>query len=177
MGAGKSQYIGAAGQYFVAYGLSLRGANAWLTVGNAAGVDIMVSPDGGLSTLSIQVKTSRNAHRRNRYGSEGYEWDVGASVIGKQSPSFWFAFVNLQESETGWEPEVYFVPSKWVAEFVKPNWARFLYFLPGIGADLCRNKWELIPKFLSGDTSVANMASSWPEDKLVRWGVVGNQPI
>jgi hypothetical protein len=170
MGIGKSQLTGATGQYYVAYELSLHDLCATLTIGNAAGVDILVSKDQGLNSLSIQVKTSRNAWRRNRYGSEGYEWDVGSSVINKQSTSFWYALVNLNESKDGCKPEIFFVPSKWVAEFVKPTFSRKIYFLPMTASSLCKHKWENIRDCLDNKQDAIAFASTWPEDKLVRWG-------
>ena len=73
MATGKSQFVGTAGQFFVSYGLSVREINAAITLGNAPSVDLMASSADGKKTISIQVKTSRNAYRRNRYGFEGYE--------------------------------------------------------------------------------------------------------
>jgi len=171
MSIGKSQFIGAAGQYYVAYGLSVREICASITVGNSPGVDILVSKDGGLKNVSIQVKTSRNAYRKKVYGREGYEWDVGKSVVGKQSPKFWYAFVNLQsEDDLKWNPEVFFVPSKWVAEFVKSDWTRYLYYLPISAKELCYEKWDNIKRCLDDDQEVFEYSQSWPEDLLVRWG-------
>lgn len=171
MPAGRTQFTGASGQYFVAHGLSLRDLCATITIGNAPGIDILVSADGGLSTMGIQVKTSRNAYRSSRYGREGYEWDVGANVIGKQSAIFWYAFVDLQATDDGWNPQVYFVPSKWVAEFVQPDFSRYVYFLPMTAVDLCHNKWDNIKKVLEQEESILHFAATWPDDKLVRWGV------
>ncbi len=139
MTTGKTQFVGTAGQFFVAYGLSVRQINAAITLGNAPSVDLMASSSDGKRTLSIQVKTSRDAYRRNKYGHEGYEWDVNKGVIGKHHESFWYAFVNLQESNESWDPQVFFVPSKWVAEFVTPDFSRYMYFLPTTAKDLTFN--------------------------------------
>ena len=102
MAIGKSQFVGTAGQFHVAYGLSVREINAAITLGNAPSVDLMASSADGKRTLSIQVKTSRNAYRRKRYGNEGYEWAVNRGVIGKHHESFWYAFVNLRENHDSW---------------------------------------------------------------------------
>lgn len=170
MGKGKSQFVGAAGQFYLSYGLAVREINASLTLGNAPSVDVLASsPDGGYS-LSFQVKTSRNAYRRNRYGSEGYEWDVGAGVIGKHSESFWYAFVDLQEKEEGWNPVVFFVPSRWVAEFVKPDWSRYMYFLPKTVKPLTSDRWDVVKEYLAGGKAAKRWANDWPQDKLVKWG-------
>ncbi len=171
MGKGKSQFVGAAGQFHLSYGLAMREINVGLTLGNAPSVDVMACSPDGLTTLSIQVKTSRNAYRRKRYGNEGWEWDVGAGAIDKYSPSLWYAFIDLHEEKDGsWEPEVFFVPSRWVAEFVKPDFSRYLYFLPKSVEDLTRERWGLVKGFLANEPEAIKWAESWPEDKLVKWG-------
>ena len=171
MATGKSQFTGNAGQFFTAYGLSVRGINAAITLGNAPSVDLMASSADGRRTISIQVKTSRNAYRHNRYGFEGYEWDVNKGVIGKYHESFWYAFVDLQEEQGNWTPQVFFVPSRWVAEFVKDDWSRYMYFLPASVKDLTRERWDLFSAYLNGEPSAVAWANSWPQDRLVKWGV------
>jgi hypothetical protein len=171
MAKGKSQFVGASGQYFVAYELSVRDIIANITIGNAPGIDILVTDDQGLKSVSIQVKTSRNAWRNNRYGHAGCEWDVNASVIGRQSTNFWYAFVDLQEQENNVNPRTFIVPSKWVAEFVLPGWSRNMYFLPQTAFDLVLNRWDHIIGTLNGKEETTIFASKWAEDKLVRWGV------
>ena len=170
MGKGKSQFIGAAGQYYVSYGLAVRQIHASITIGNAPSVDIIASSSDGKQSLAIQVKTSRNAYRRKRYGREGCEWDVGPGVIGKKWVSFWYALVDLQESNNSWSPKVFFVPSLWVGDFVKPDFSRKMFFLPTTAHDISLEKWDLVSKFLDGDKGVIDWANTWPEDKLVRWG-------
>lgn len=169
MAKGKTQFVGAAGQFYLAYGLAVREINASLTLGNAPSVDVLASSHDGRYSLSFQVKTSRNAYRQKRYESEGYEWDVGASVIGKHRDSFWYAFIDLQEHKEGWDPIVFFVPSRWVAEFVKPDWTRFRYFLPTTVKNLTCERWDLVQGFLAGEKSAIDWANNWPEDKLVKW--------
>lgn len=175
MARGKSQFVGAAGQFYLSYGLAVREINASLTLGNAPSVDVLASCPDGRNLLSFQVKTSRNAYRRNRYGNEGYEWDVGAGVIGKHSKSFWYAFIDLQEKRgedkrEQWDPAVFFVPSRWVAEFVKPDFSRFLYFLPKSVENLTRERWDLVTDYLAAEKKAIDWANDWPEDKLVKWG-------
>ncbi len=170
MGQARSQFVGAAGQFYLAYGLAVRQINASLTLGNAPSVDVLASSQDGRHTLSFQVKTSRNAYRRNRYGREGFEWDVGLGVIGKHQRSFWYAFVDLQEHNEGWSPRVFFVPSRWVAEFVKPDWKRFMYFLPTTAQQLTLERWDLVQRFLAGEKSAVDWANDWPQEKLVKCG-------
>ena len=94
-----SQFAGAAGQYHVTYCLSVRNIHAAITLSNAPDIDVLASNIDGSRLLSIQVKTSRRAYRKNRYGFEVCEWDVNARIIDRGSPSLWFAFVDLQENE------------------------------------------------------------------------------
>ena len=170
MATGKSQFTGTAGQFYVAYELSIREINAAITLGNAPSVDLMASSSDGKRTISIQVKTSRNAYRRKRYGHEGFEWDVNKGVIGKHHESFWYAFVDLQEKNGAWMPRVFFVPSLWVANFIKSDWSRFMYFLPKTVEDLTLNRWDLLHGYLNGNQDAVDWANDWPEEKLVKWG-------
>jgi len=170
MGTGRSQFVGTAGQFHVAYGLAVREINAAITLGNAPSVDLMASSADGKHTLSLQVKTSRHAYRRRRYGDEGFEWAVNKAVIGKHHESFWYAFVNLQEGNGSWDPQAFFVPSRWVAEFVKADWSRFLYFLPMSAKELTYERWDMVQGYLAGESAAVDWANDWPEDKLVKWG-------
>lgn len=170
MTIGRTQFVGAAGQFYLAYGLAARGISASLTLGNAPSVDVLASSDDGRYVLSFQVKTSSNAYRRKRYGHEGFEWDVNAGVIGKHRESFWYAFVDLQEHKDGWNPRIFFVPSRWVAEFVKPDWGRFMYFLPTTVQGITLERWDLVKGFLTGEKAAKDWANDWPESKLVKWG-------
>ncbi len=169
MAHGRSQFVGAAGQYYLAYSLAVRQVNASLTLGNAPSVDVLASSADGRRTLAFQVKTSRDAHRSNRYGREGYEWDVGAGVIGKHETSFWYAFVNLQEAGDKWAPHVFFVPSRWVADFVKPDWSRFRYFLPVTAHELTSERWDMVRGYLSDEPAALAWAEAYPEHLLCKW--------
>lgn len=170
MATGKSQFTGASGQFFVAYELSARQINAAITMGNAPSVDLMATASDGKRSLTFQIKTSRNAYRRNRYGNEGYEWDVNKGVIGKHNESFWYAFVDLNESNDTFNPNVFLAPSRWVAEFVKPGWGRYMYFLPKSAEEKTLNRWDLVSKYLDNDPEAVAWANAWPRDELVHWG-------
>ena len=162
---GRSQFVGAAGQHYVAYCLSVRGIHAAITLGNVPAVDVIVAkPDGELA-LSIQVKTSRWAHRDNRYGKELCEWDVGSSAVNRSSDHLWYAFVDLQESDTpSWNPRVFIVPSLWVGKFVKEDWTRKLYMLPAEAWSLCLERWDHINGFFDDDVDTRNWYSNIPPE-------------
>jgi len=179
MARGRDQFVGTAGQFYLAYALAVRQINASLTLGNAPSVDVLASSHNGQRTLAFQVKTTRNAYRRNRYGREGCEWRVGAAVIGNHAESFWYALVDLPESANGWNPRVFFVPSRWVAEFVKPDWNLFLYFLPTTAQQLTEERWDLnlVQGYLSGQADAIAWANDWPEHLLCKWGAAPNQAL
>ena len=99
--------------------------NAGITLGNAPSVDVTASSDDGRYSLNIQVKTSRNAYRNNR--------------------------IDLNEENNSWNPKVFFIPSRWISEFVKPDFSRKMYYL-------------------SGNQDAIEWANNWPKDKLVQWG-------
>ena len=165
----KTNFIGEAGEHFVAYKLAIRELYVGLTLGNMPNIDLLLSANNGLKSISIQIKTSQGAYRKNRYGIEGYEWDVNKNVIGRSSLDFWYVLVDFKyESEK--EPDVYIIPSKWVAEFVLPGFTRYMYFLPKEAADLTRNRWDFLEKALSEEKETLNWASKWDDNLLVRWG-------
>jgi hypothetical protein len=126
---GRSQFVGTAGQYHVAFCLTVRGIHAAITLGNVPDVDIVAATSDGSRLLALQVKTSRWAHRPKRYGYELREWDVGQGAIGRTSPTLWYALVDLQEGNDDWKPLVFIVPSLWIGGFVKPEWGRKMYML------------------------------------------------
>jgi len=167
---GRSQFVGAAGQYYLAYGLAVRQINASVTVGNAPSVDVVASSSDGKRSLAFQVKTSRSAHRAKHYGREGFEWDVGASVIGKHSEQLWYALIDLRESNGVFAPRVFFVPSRRVAEFVKQDFTRYVYFLPVTAKEITEERWNLVTGYLNGEISAINWANDWPEHLLCKWG-------
>ena len=166
MANAKSQFVGATGQYYVAYGLSLRWLHATITIGNAMGVDILCANSDGSRSMSIQVKTSSYA-AKNSYGEIGFNWDVGLAAAGKFSPSLWYAFVDLLGNSQTTIPNVYFVPSKWVGMFVEKTWSRKLFYLKKSVADKITNNWEMVKRFLDGDPEVEKWANSLDPD--FRW--------
>jgi len=149
MNKGKSNYVGCSGEYFVAYSLSLRQHLVAITNGNVPNIDIIVSSIEFSKYLSLQVKTSQNAHRNNRYGKEVWEWDVGSSAIGIQNENIWYAFVDLKITKNlNSIPDIFFVPSHWVASFVKPEHSRKMYLLPASAKKYTLNRFDLIDSYL-----------------------------
>lgn len=164
----KSQFIGLTGQYYVCYCLAARGFHASLTIGNSPNVDVLVASNSGDKTLSVQVKTSRNAYRRTRYkNSDVHEWDVGRSAIGRSSKNLWYAFVDLQENLTkAYSPIVYLVPSSWVASFVKEEHSRKMFLLKSSASELCKEKWDNIQKYFNEDADIIDWLTNVPLEAL-----------
>ncbi|MCL4305861.1 hypothetical protein KJZ99_08085 [bacterium] len=159
----RSQFIGAAGQHYVAYCLGIREIHAAITLGNVPSVDIVVAEPNGSASLSIQVKTSRWAHRPKRYGKEVCEWDVGPSAVERCSESLWYAFVDLRESsERTWSPRVFIVPSVWVGKFVQAGWSRKMYRLPAEAWPQCLERWDRFSRYFDQDPETMDWCRSAP---------------
>ena len=59
-----TKFVGVAGEYDVATGLTLRGYIAAITLRNSRGVEIVASLPDGSKSISIQVKTSNGNQRK-----------------------------------------------------------------------------------------------------------------
>ncbi|RUA22437.1 hypothetical protein DSL92_05620 [Billgrantia gudaonensis] len=94
--------------------------HASLTVGNAPAVDIVAAKADGSRSLSIQVKTSRGACRRRRYGARRLRVGRGRQGLSASTTTLWYALVDLQK-RSGQPPRVSSMPSFWVSEFVLPS--------------------------------------------------------
>lgn len=162
MAEGRTQFVGLAGEYYVAYGLTVRRFHAALTRGSVPHVDILVSNPDGSRQLALQVKTARSAYKGGRFGHALWEWDVGPSAIGRSSASLWYAFVDLREDGAKWNPEVFFVPSLWVAKWVKPGHSRKRYYLRRELEGRCRERWDLVASFLRGHRGTPRWARVLP---------------
>jgi hypothetical protein len=97
---------GAAGAFYVAAALSLRGIIVTMTLRNARGIDLLATD--GSKSIMIQVKTSS---RKNK------EWQVGTSIEKEHSPDLFFVFVDL--GDVNEIPSFHIVPSNIVAEYCK----------------------------------------------------------
>ena len=88
--------VGAAGEHYVAYQLSLKGFCVGLSRGGSPFVDIMISNPSG-EGVAIQVKTSSGARRayKRKPQNNRWEFDVGikAKVLGGER--LFYAFVDL----------------------------------------------------------------------------------
>ena len=172
---GKSQFVGAAGQYHVAYCLAVRGIHAAITMGNAPSVDIIASKADGSRTISLQVKTSSWAQKTSfKHRCREFR----ASLVNAASNRLWFAFVDLQETaEAGapkWSPKVCLVPSLWVAGFVD-TWGPGFYQLRDVLWPECEERWDRLASFLDGDADVERWCSTVPKE-AIEWPGIEPKP-
>jgi hypothetical protein len=166
---GRSQFVGLAGTYFVAYALTVRGHHAAITIGNVPRVDILVSTTDGSRQIALQVKTRTMAYKHGWYGREAWQWDVGESAVGYHTPNFWYALVDLQQGNGNQEsrrsPLVYLVPSIWVSGFVQPDWKRKVYWLrPGQQIEDSKERWDWIARYFNGEEGAIKWAETCPQD-------------
>src|SRR5579884_2667108 len=173
MPLGYAQFIGSSGQYYVAYCLTVRGIHATITLGNVLDVDIVAASTDGSKMLAIQVKTSRWAYRRMRYGYELREWRVGNGAAGRWSKELWYAFVDLHEKDSKWQPTVFIVPSTWAGRFVQPSWSPKFYTLRKALWRECEERGDRVSAFLAGDPAAREWSSRIPLEAL-EWDCSGN---
>jgi hypothetical protein len=174
MPKGKRQFVGLCGAYYVAYCATGRCVHSALTVGNAPNIDVLLSAVDGARLLALQVKTSRNAHRPNRYGRELREWQVGPSLAKLRNDSLWYAFVDLREKGGMYHPEVFLVPSHWAAGFCLDSnfdtpweqWGHKWYWLLKEIESECKERWDQVEKFLVGDEEVLRWVRGVPAESL-----------
>jgi hypothetical protein len=135
----------AAGEHYVAYKLSNLGYPVALTRGGSPTVDLMVGDLSGNAAVSIQVKTSNFAWRAYKKNPEKnhWIWDVGGKAIKLTGENIVYAFVDLK-GDFNLTPDVFIVPSKSVADYVKPEHTRYMFPLSTEHGNLHRNNWELI---------------------------------
>jgi len=135
----------AAGEHFVAFKLSAMGYPVAMTRGGSPTIDLMVGDINGQAAVSIQAKTSSGARRQYKRNLKNnhWEWDVGAKALTLRGDSIFYVFVDLKW-DTAQIPDVFIVPSKIVAEWVKPHFSRFMFWIMESEADKYRERWEFI---------------------------------
>jgi hypothetical protein len=142
----------AAGEHFVAYRLSALGYPVALTRGGSPTIDLMVGDLSGRSAISVQVKTSNWASRPKKRKPENShsEWDVGRKALALRGESIFYAFVDLK-----WDwskpstPDVFIVPSTVVADFLGPDWSRYMFWIRETDRAKWFEAWHLITDRLS----------------------------
>ena len=156
-----TQLLGTGGTYYVMSQLALHELHASCTFGNAPYVDVLVSAPDGSRTVAIQVKTALWATRDRGRGSDRkpfeLQWPLGHKAARLSNPWFFFALVDLRGLQPDTIPDVYVVPSPFVAAYCAPwiddvKWARL-----HIGVEEMepyKNRWELITEAIQSRVHV-----------------------
>jgi hypothetical protein len=128
------QLTGTGGVYYVMAQLALRGFHASCTFGNAPFVDILVGAVDGAKTVSLQVKTAREARRwggtREAPRVIELQWTLGRKLAKHCRSALFYVFVDLKGFKTEEVPDIYIVPSEWIKKYCEPwvdivKWVRF----------------------------------------------------
>jgi hypothetical protein len=150
------QLIGTGGVYYVMAQLAFREFHASCTFGNAPFVDILVGAVDGAKTVSLQVKTAREARRWAGSGKDlqvkELQWTLGYKLATHSRPGLFYAFVDLKGFKAGEVPDVYIIPSEWIKTYCKPwvdtaKWLRF--HVPPDQVKSFKNCWEKLSEALS----------------------------
>ena len=147
----------AAGEHFVAYKLSGMGYPVALTRGGSPTVDLMVGDLHGNAAVSIQVKTSSGAWRWRKRNPENslWEWDVGKKAMDIRGKSILYTFVDLKwDDELPPLPDVFVVPSHVVADFLRPDFSRFMFWIYEGDKSKYFERWDLITQLLESPAAI-----------------------
>ena len=146
--------IGAAGEHYVAYKLSLLGYCVGLSRGGSPYVDIMLANADG-EGVAIQVKTSNGARRDFKRKPENNRWefDVGHKAKSLGGDRLLYAFVDFD-----WErstPKVFIVPSKDVkTKFEGTNYIRNLFWLMDDMKEKYFERWDYIAQLMKKESTI-----------------------
>lgn len=110
-----ASFVDATGVYWVMAKLNALGKHCAPTHRGAPHIDVLVTSEDGGRSISLQVKTARNARRYK--GKEPNkildhcEWTMGEKCYSLNSDRVWFALVDLRHSKLDVLPDVYLVCS------------------------------------------------------------------
>ena len=125
---------GAAGVHYVAYVLNMMGYAVQLTAVGFPGVDLIATNPKTGSTVSIQVKTSRDAWQKRKNDSDSHwRWRGFKKADTLQKQKYLYALVALQEEgEMEQLTDIFIVPSSVVVKTItapnsgwSPGWFGF----------------------------------------------------
>ena len=154
----------ASGEHYVAYKLSAMGYPVAMTRGGSPTVDLMVGDLAG-HAVSIQVKTSRWARRQyvRSNTKNRWEWDVGHKVMYIRSDTIFYAFVDLKWGSSQ-PPDVFIVPSNIVADAIKPEFKRAMFWIMEGFAEHFQERWDRITERLTPVEPVGTAPDTEQED-------------
>lgn len=144
---------GTAGEHYVMYRLARMGYLPALTRGGSPSVDILVANSDGTRTIAIQVKTSTSAwyqYARDTEKPNYWIWDVNNRATTLRADRLFYAFVDLRNgSDEKKEPEVFIVPSNDVADLVKEDHTKYMFWIYEEDVHKYREMWDLITSLLN----------------------------
>jgi hypothetical protein len=115
-----STVIGACGEHYVASYLSGFGLIVAMPRAGILGCDLLVATSKSGQAARLQVKTGTQSTKTTRESGKIYLWWTSPTVIKRDDPNLWYAYVWLKEWPQGEQtPEVFFVPSKVVVKCLK----------------------------------------------------------
>ena len=136
-----------AGEHYVAYKLSEMGYLVAMTRGGTPSIDLMVCHPSGAPSISLQVKTSSCAYRpfKRDQSKNRWEWDVSVRALNLKDKSVFYAFVDLEQGpDDSPRPNVFFIPSKTVAESLPPTSKRYMFWLSKTDKEIDQYGWKAI---------------------------------
>src|ERR1019366_5823530 len=141
----QSTILCATGEHYVASYLSGMGLAAALPRGGVPPTDLIVTSERGGRSVSLQVKAGGiHSHVTYKRKPENNAWVWRTKLRAKSRPSdfHWYAFVYVGDWPShGKPPEVFFVPSKIVAQKARdPNIVEGWFLISEVEAELYRGK-------------------------------------
>jgi hypothetical protein len=140
----------AAGEFYVAHRLSVRGLVVAIPRAGVPSLDLLVSDPAGAQSVSIQVKTSSGAWRDHKRNPERSHWEfnVGAKAANQDGDRLFYTLVDLNWGEG--VPRVFVVPSKAVSEQMNDGFERKMFMLWITAAEEKDyfERWDLIDSAL-----------------------------
>ena len=138
--------IGAAGEYFVVYHLSLRGLVVGIPRAGSPGVDLLVTHPESLKQLTLQVKTAWHASKPNCHRRRYWEWPIRFPDKVVESNDHLYVFVDLdhRSGRNEFHTTCFIVPSATVKRYPYANSTRPSFKITLEDEDLYRDKWEMI---------------------------------
>lgn len=137
-----NELTGLCGEHYVAALLAGHGLVVALPRGGAARADLFVADSKRGVALRVQVKSGRQSrfqYKRKYDGQVQYSWRADYSIVKSHDKGLWFAFVSLGDwPRKGDAPVVFFVPSDFVAERLKPQESNTQSFFWGFESELSR---------------------------------------
>lgn len=115
-----SVIIGACGEHYLASYLSGFGLIVAMPRAGIPGCDLLVATSKSGRAARLQVKTGTQSTKTHREEGKIYLWWTSPTVIKREDPNLWYAYIWLKNWPHGEQlPEVFFVPAHVVVKCLK----------------------------------------------------------